>query len=150
MWNVNKLYDSIVSYKGEKYRINPETKEIESSISGVNWQRVEHNLPTGIDYIALKVYDSFIFIIDKNDYIYAYSTDGRDWKVIFEKSIFDKTVENPWEYIYIFDKCTLLGIDKNPIAYAFIDDRSEHRYSFIKTQLRMHLSIIDPNSDIVL
>lgn len=132
MRDVNKLYDSIVSFKGEIYRINPETKELESSISDVDWKKIEHNLPTDIDYIALKVYDKFIFIIDKNDYIYAYSTDAKDWKVIFEKSIFDKTVGNPWEYIYILDKCTLLGIDKKPIAYAFIDDRSEHRYSFIK------------------
>lgn len=131
MRDVNKLYDSIVSFKGEIYRFNPETKELESSISDVDWKEIEHNLPTDIEYIALKVYADFIFIIDKNDYIYAYSTDGRDWKVIFEKSIFDKITSNPWMYIYMLDNCILLGIDLHPIAFTFKNDENKHRCMFI-------------------
>lgn len=131
MWDINKLYDSIVYYKGEKFRINPETKELESSISDVDWQKVEHNLPTGIEYIALKVYDKFIFVIDKNDYIYAYSTDAKDWKVIFEKSIFDEIISTLWTCIYMLDNCILLAIDLHPIAFTFKNDEDKHRCMFI-------------------
>lgn len=127
--------DPPVIFKNEIIRINPNTYDLEVSIVNGDWQIIETNLPK-MNYLTLKVYKDYIFILNEKSYIYAYSTDARHWEIIFEKSIFDENVKHPWKYVYVLDDLYLLAVDDDyPFAYAYTSSFIASRFQYISKVL---------------